>query len=104
MEHGTSDRARLFVFVRLHARDGREAAIDEALRAVVSATRTEAGCVAIDAFRATADPRLFFIHSRWIDEAAFDGHAQRPHTRAFIDAVDALVDQPRTVTRTVAVS
>jgi quinol monooxygenase YgiN len=31
-------------------------------------------------FRSIRDPRLFYIHSRWVDEAAFDTHAGLPHT------------------------
>src|SRR5436190_22323182 len=99
-----SDRARLFVFVRLHARAGSEDGVLAALRAVVTASRTEPGCVGIDAFRALSDKRLFFIHSRWRDEAAFEHHAQLPHTRTFIETVDALLDEPRIVTRTVTVA
>ncbi|HEX2569114.1 MAG TPA: hypothetical protein VH877_06090 [Polyangia bacterium] len=29
-------------------------------------------------FRSTRDPRLFYLHSRWVDEAAFDLHATLP--------------------------
>jgi quinol monooxygenase YgiN len=43
---------------------------------------------------------LFFIHSRWVDEAALQAHAGLPHTARFLEWVDALVDQPRDVTRT----
>jgi quinol monooxygenase YgiN len=46
------------------------------------------------------DPRLFFIHSRWVDEAAFQLHGQLPHTLRFLQRVDALLDQPREVART----
>jgi len=37
-----------YALVRLHAREGQESAVEEALR----------------------HPRLFYIHSRWVDEAA----------------------------------
>ena len=46
------------------------------------------------------DPRLFYIHSRWADEAAFQKHRVLPHTERFLKKVDALLDQPREVTRT----
>ena len=66
---------------------------------VLGPTRQEPGCLAIDAFRATRDPRLFYIHSRWQDEAAFDHHAQLPHTVRFIERVQALIDHPLDVNR-----
>jgi len=103
MDDPARNAARLFVFVRLHARSGRERDVAIALRTVVNASRAEPGCVTMDAFQATRDPRLFFIHSRWVDESAFDRHAELTHTRAFIERVDALLDEPRTVTRTVLV-
>jgi quinol monooxygenase YgiN len=55
----------LFIFVRLHARTGNEDAVAAALRGVVAPSRAEAGCLGIHAFRATVDPQLFYIHSRW---------------------------------------
>jgi quinol monooxygenase YgiN len=61
----------LFIFARFHARDGQQDAVASALRDVVPPTRTEPGCRAIDAYRSTSDSRLYYIHSRWVDEAAF---------------------------------
>ena len=58
----------LFVFARFHAREGQEAALAQAICESVTASREEAGCVNIHAFRSVRDPRLFYIHSRWKDE------------------------------------
>src|SRR5213076_3051244 len=89
----------LFVFARFHAHPGREDALAAALHEVVAATREETGNLAIAAFRSVRDPRLFYIHSRWVDEAAFDHHAGLPHTVRFIERVQALIDHPLDVTR-----
>jgi quinol monooxygenase YgiN len=89
----------LFIFARFHAREGREAAVAEALRAVVAPTRAERGCVGIGAFRSTREPRLFYIHSRWVDEAAFETHATLPHTVRFVERVQPLIDHPFEATR-----
>lgn len=90
----------LYGFVRLHAREGEERALEEALREVALASREEAGCVSIHAFRSVRDRRLFFIHSRWVDEEAFQLHGGLAHTVRFLERVDALLDQPREVART----
>ena len=90
----------LFIFARFHARPGNENALAEALRDVVAPTREEPGCLGIDAFRSTGDRRLFYIHSRWKDEAAFDTHAGLPHTVRFIAHVTPLIDHPLDVART----
>ena len=89
-----------YTFVRLHAREGEENAVEEALCEVTGPTREEAGCLSFHIFRSMRDPRLFFIHSRWVDEAAFQAHAGFQHTVRFLKHVDALLDQPRDVTRT----
>ncbi len=89
-----------FVFVRLHARAGQENAVEEALREVTGPSREEPGCLSFHIFRSMRDPCLFYIHSRWVDEAAFQVHADLPHTLQFLHRVDALLDQPRDVTRT----
>jgi quinol monooxygenase YgiN len=89
-----------YVFVRLHAREGRESAVEEALRGVTGPSREEAGCLSFHIFRSMPDCRLFYIHSRWVDEAAFQAHAELPHTLRFLKRVDALLDQPRDVART----
>ncbi len=89
-----------YVFVRLHAREGQEGVVEEALREVTAPSRAEPGCLSFHTFRSMRDPRLFYIHSRWVDEAAFQLHAELPHTVRFLQRVDALLDQPRDVTRT----
>lgn len=90
----------LFVFVRFHAREGREGDVEAAIRRVVDASRREPGCVGMDAFQSVRIPQLFYIHSKWLDEAAFDLHATLPHTKQFIEEVDAMLDERREVSRT----
>src|SRR5712664_1737508 len=82
----------LFIFARFHAREGEEGAVAAAMREMLGLVRAEAGCLAIEAFRSTRDPRLFYVHSRWIDEAAFDMHAGLPHTVRFLERVQTLID------------
>jgi quinol monooxygenase YgiN len=54
----------------------------------------------IDAFGSVGDARLFYVHSRWTDESAFDRHTQLPHTLRSIDKIQTLIDHPLEVTRT----
>jgi quinol monooxygenase YgiN len=69
-----------YVFVRLHAREGEESAVEEVLREVTGPSREEPGCLSFHTFRSMRDPRLFYIHSRWVDEVAFQVHSELPHT------------------------
>ena len=89
----------MFIFARFHARSGREDAVAAALLDVVVPSRAEPGCLSIHAFRSTRDRQLFYIHSRWKDEGAFEDHAAQPHTVRFLERVEPLIDHHLDVTR-----
>jgi quinol monooxygenase YgiN len=93
-----------FFFARFHASPGQESALQEALKEVVVPSREEAGYLSIHAFRSTSDPRLFFIHSRWKDEAAFEYHASLPHTVRFLERAMQLIDHALDTTRTTLIA
>lgn len=90
----------LTIFGRFHAREGCEAQVAAAIAEVVPPTRAEPACLGIEGYRDLRDPRLFFIHSTWPDEAAFELHAGLPHTVRFLETVQALIDHPLDVRRT----
>jgi quinol monooxygenase YgiN len=90
----------LFIFGRFHAHAGSEDALSEAMRKVVIATREEEGCLDVHGFRSVRDPRLFYLHSHWVDEASFEKHAKLPRTVEFLQEAESLLDHPRDVTRT----
>jgi quinol monooxygenase YgiN len=94
----------IFIFGRFHALPGREEAVAAAIAEVVPPTRTEPGCLSIAGFRSLRDARLFYVHSRWRDEAAFETHATLPHTARFIETVETLIDHPLDVARTVPIA
>jgi len=89
----------LFIFARFRAREGQESALAAVLGEQIRFVRGEPGCVMIDAYRSTRDPRLFYIHSRWADEAAFEVHATLPNTFQFLERVRPLIDHELDVTR-----
>ncbi len=93
----------LFIFARFHAHDGLQDTVNAALQSQVAAVRNEPGCLSINAFRSTRDPRLFFIHSLWIDEAAFEVHAELPDTKSFLERMETLIDHPLDVTRSLPI-
>ena len=94
----------LVIIARFHARAGQEDAVAAALRAQVPKVRREPGCLAISAYHSLRDPRLFFIHSRWVGEAAFEAHAQLPNTRRFVETMEQLIDHPFDAARTQAIA
>ena len=90
----------VFIFARFRAKAGEEANVEAAIREVAGPTRAEPGCLDYHLFRSTRDPRLFYIHTRFRDEAAFEHHADLPHTVRFLARVESLIDHPLDITRT----
>ena len=88
----------IFVFARLHARDGKQSEVHDAMFEVQGPTRHEPGCLSYGGFRSVRDPDEFYIHTRWQDMAAFERHAELPHAVRFVETVEPLLDHPFKVT------
>ena len=91
--------AALTIFARFHAHEGRDEETAALLQRQAGLVRMEPGCLDIEVFRATHDPRLFHLQSRWRDADAFEVHADLECTTRFLAQMDTLLDQPREVTR-----
>lgn len=74
------------IFVRFEPRPGKADEFREELLRVNGPSRDEVGCLGIQVFESLREPALFAIHSEWVDEAAFELHAQLPHTVRFLAA------------------
>ena len=81
----------LCIIGEFHARPGHEDAVDAAIRKVVPISRAESTCLDIRAFRSLRDAAVFYIHSRWIHDAAFEAHAELPHTVEFLETIAPLL-------------
>lgn len=95
-----SSAMEITIFARFHAIEEKEEEVASELLQTVARVRPEPGCLAIEVYRSTRDPRLFFLHSRWVDEAAFNKHAELPATNQFVDRMQRLIDHPFDATRT----
>jgi quinol monooxygenase YgiN len=81
------------------ARQGHEAAVEAAIVKVIPHSRREPACLGIRAYRSRRDTAVFFIHSRWTDEAAFEAHSRLPHTAAFLATIEPLLTHEVEVAR-----
>ena len=90
----------VFIFATFQATSGNEEALAAAMRQVIAHTREEPGCRVIGGYRSCADPALFYIHSRWVDDAALDNHVSLPHTVLFMESTKALLERPAQVVKT----
>jgi len=84
----------MFFIVRFEPLPGKEEAFRQAMLANLEPSRAEAGCLGIRMFESLREPRTFAIFSEWRDEAAFELHAQLPHTMRFLKAAESLLPHP----------
>jgi quinol monooxygenase YgiN len=80
--------------VRFEPRPGKEAEFREEVLHVVPPSRADAGCLSLHVYESLREPIQFAIHSEWADEAAFDLHAQMPHTVHFVESAEPLISHP----------
>ena len=77
------------VIVRIQLSAGSAPAYAEAAKAVVAATRKEAGCqwygIAVD----VADPSVVWVSEQWASQADLDAHLKTAHVAAFLEACAA---------------
>jgi quinol monooxygenase YgiN len=90
----------LYIFARLEPLPEKELQLRDELERVLPPTRAEPGCLRIHLYESTRGPLTYYIHSEWVDEAAFDAHVQLPHTQRFAAAAGALIAQPLRAVRT----
>lgn len=89
----------LSIIGEFRARAGMEREVEAAILKVLPQSRNEAACLAISAFRSNRNAALFFIHSRWRDEASFEAHAALPHTVEFLATLKPLLTHEVEVAR-----
>jgi len=68
-------------------------AVLAALKALVSPTRAEAGCMGYDLHTDNNDPTHFVFYEIWTDKAAMDQHMATPHIAAFRAATQGMITQ-----------
>jgi quinol monooxygenase YgiN len=69
------------LIVLLRAREGQETLLEAELRALVSPSRKEEGCLRYDLHRSTETPSAFLLHEVWESR---DAHSEHTHTQHFL--------------------
>lgn len=88
----------LTVVALIKAKPGKEAALREALLALVPITRQEPGCLTYDLHIATDQPGHFYFHENWTSRRHLDDHLARPHLQALAARADELFAEPPAIT------
>jgi quinol monooxygenase YgiN len=85
----------LQVVATIPAKPGSEEALGDVLTELVSASRTETGCLAYELFRSVADPTVFVTIETWQGQDVLDAHMKTAHVQqAFAAAGEYLAGPP----------
>ena len=84
----------LTVIAVLKAKPGKEAAMREALLALIPITRNEPGCINYDLHVSTEKRGEFIFHENWESKRHLEDHLARPHLKALAARVDELFAEP----------
>jgi quinol monooxygenase YgiN len=82
------------VIARAKAKTGKERELEQELRAVVSPTHEETGCLRYALHRSMEDPASFMVIERWTSKQALDQHLSTPHVQTLFKKVPSLVAAP----------
>ena len=79
------------LIVILRAREGQETLLEAELRALVSPSRREEGCLTYNLHRAIDIPGALLLHEVWASREAHTEHAHTPHFLRWNARKDALL-------------
>ena len=79
------------LIVILRAREGQETLLEAELRAMVSPSRKEEGCLRYDLHRAIDTPGALMLHEVWTSREAHTEHTHTPHFLRWNARKDALL-------------
>lgn len=86
------------VLARVRAKDGMEERLKAELLSLVAPSRDEAGCINYDLHQLSDDPTYFMFHENWESRAALEAHLETPHSVAFDERVEGMLDAPFDIT------
>lgn len=84
----------LTVIARAKSRPGFEKDLESALRAVISPTHEEPGCVRYALHRSLENPSVVMTVERWKSRADFDRHLNSLHVQELFRQVAGMVSAP----------
>ncbi len=74
----------IVVVAEYHVAEGNEEAVAELLKVWAPMALEEDGCKAFIVNRSLEDPRRFMLYEQYVDQAAFDFHANRPEFKEIV--------------------
>ena len=81
----------LVLIAQIHAKPGKEDALEAVLRSLIPTTLSEAGCERYQLHRSIEDAEHFQFHERWTTREEWEAHMKAPHLVDFAARSEELV-------------
>lgn len=81
----------MVVVAKLKAKQGSEASLEQAFRALLTPVADEEGTLAYILHRSQKDPTVFLIYEKYKDSKALTAHSSTPHFKEFFAASKSLL-------------
>ena len=88
---GKLPKEAVTLIVVLRAREGQETLLEAELRALVSPSRREEGCLTYSLYRSIEPPGALLLHEVWASREAHTEHTHKPHFLRWNARKDALL-------------
>lgn len=72
------------IFAKITVKEDRVEAVRAAMRALVTASQQEEGCLAYEAFVSQSDPTVIRVKEEYADMAAIQAHMAAPHFQKLV--------------------
>ena len=82
------------LLARLRAQPGQEAALIDAVTAIVPEVRAEPGCLVYAAHLSREEPGTIVMYEVWADQAALDAHTKAPALSSLAARFGELLAEP----------
>jgi quinol monooxygenase YgiN len=93
-EKSTTDQVNI---VLLRASPGKSELLGKAIRELITHTRTEPGCAAIELHQSSEDPNTWMVYERWHGKEALASHMKQPYVATFLTQFAELSSGPAEV-------
>jgi quinol monooxygenase YgiN len=84
----------LTIIAHVKAKPGMERRMREDLLALLTPTRSEAGCITFDLLIDINDPTVFMLYENWESKAALEAHFEQPYVKQVLQAYEVTLAEP----------
>jgi quinol monooxygenase YgiN len=84
-------KGKTVIVARITLKEGKEADFLKIALPLVEATNQEEGNLYYELYQSPGNPKSFIFYEEYVDDSAFDAHANSEHFKKFADAVPELV-------------